>query len=149
MRRRGRDAPSIMTPSLYYKLQIFKRAIDAFNARCSCEKVTVTIAFNQQLSTDDNDFADIACKTWVGTFKSNVFEDDIIFGTVETVSDYFEKLFMKISSELIEAMAANIDEWYAGKPEIKSEILSLYKQTQSFAVLQSENIHPSVEVLNG
>lgn len=46
---------SIMTPSFYYNFEILKRAIDAFNARCSCEKITVSVSFTQIHTTDDSD----------------------------------------------------------------------------------------------
>lgn len=130
-----------MTPAFYSKFQILKRALDAFNARCSCEKAIVSIAFSQQITTDESDPANLACETWMGSFSSNIFTYDVTYGTVESVSEYLENLVLKLGIEIIEAMAANIDEWYPDRPEIKSEIFSLYSQARSFI----DSSHPKLE----
>jgi hypothetical protein len=45
-------------------------------------------------------------------------------------------------------MAANMDIWYENKPELKSELLSLYKFTKGFSVLGFANIVPTLEKIN-
>lgn len=122
-----------MTPSFYNKFQILKRAISAFNLRCECEKAGLLIEFTQQIDT--NDCSEIPNQVWVGKVKSDIFGDDIIFGTVDTVSQYLEHHIMKIASQIIESMAANTDDWYADKPKIQSEIISLYKLIKSLGVI--------------
>ena len=111
-----------MTPKFYTHFSLLQKTLAAYNKRCDCRGVDVSITFEQSLRTRyDNDY-----NSWVAKFSSETFGDQRFGGSIVRVSELVSIFIEQIVRQTLEACIANADEWYKDKPEVKPELYELY-----------------------
>lgn len=77
-----------------------------------------------------------------GVVDSEIFGDKTVVGTTNYVTQCLEQHILQLCSQILEALYANMHDWYHDKPNIQSEIKSLYKE---FSEWQSQNQQLALE----
>lgn len=113
-----------MTPSFYTAFSILQRTLEAFNKKCDCRGVSVTIKFEQTLGTQNSN---VDGNLWVANFMSEALGSQRFGGTRERVSELVTEYVNTLSQQTLEACIANADEWFKDKPGVKDAVYDLYK----------------------